>query len=231
MAEPESEPMRIPPPYVTAFSTLAALSDLAFVRLADTLSTASPTVKLEILARAVETGAGSAAPEVTSDSWQGIVAALSSLSGIRRTLDRQPESIAAGLAASADLELAPEERETLRQRVARLLPYRSVVLLGKSVDLATEHDKVFVSSRCITDIRPVFEHEVDSVPSAALLAHVLKIQFVHAEGRYDNVYITLDDEDLEELSKTLARAAEKAKTLKQMLGDAGVSYMGPTETE
>lgn len=205
--------LRVPPAFVASFKTLRDIDPAEFDALADALVDATPVLRPESLAASI-------APTVTSlpeSALTELLSALTSLMGLGRLQNSTVAEIAKRLSDSPDLETPKKERERFAGRVARTLETRAVRLLGKAVDLGTEHDKVFVGARVLTDVRPIFGEDVALPPEGAVLSHTLKLEFVHNEGTLGNTYVVLDNEDVQALKKALDRAESKAETIKQVL--------------
>jgi len=220
-------PMRVPSSLVDAFAVLRDLSPEEFEGLTQGLATVELSLKPEALA-------GMIAPDV-GNLDEGVVAnlvrALVSLNGFRRSSDWPIRETADAISSSEDLHIPEPEQAGFATRLRTLLETRPVVLLGKALDLGTAHDKVFLSARVLTDLRPIFGDEVYFAPEGAVLTHTLRLQFIDSEGRTDSFFVALDEEDIESLKTVLARATTKTSTLKQMLTDMGLSYLGPSERE
>ena len=136
------------------------------------------------------------------------------------------EEVAKRVAASPDLETPDEARPAFAERVLELADSKPLRLLGKAVDMGSEHDRLLLGARILTDLRPIFGDDVAETPEGALLSHTLKFEFVHDEGSLGNFYIALDEEDLETLDGLVRRAKQKAASLKSTLEAAGLTYMG-----
>lgn len=201
------------------------MSPAEFDALADALAEATPVLRPESLAASI----ASTVSSLSEPALTELFSALTSLTGLGRLQNATVEEIAERLAASEDLETPKEERDRFAGRVAQTLDSRTVRILGKAVDLGTEHDKVFVGARVLTDVRPIFGEDAAQPPEGAVLSHTLKLEFVHDEGTLGNAYVVLDNEDLQALRKALERAEAKAETMKQVLGKMDLQYLGPED--
>lgn len=217
--------LRVPPQFVTSFKALRDMSPAEFDALADALAEATPVLRPESLAASI----ASTVSSLSEPALTELFSALTSLTGLGRLQNATVEEIAERLAASEDLETPKEERDRFAGRVAQTLDSRTVRILGKAVDLGTEHDKVFVGARVLTDVRPIFGEDAAQPPEGAVLSHTLKLEFVHDEGTLGNAYVVLDNEDLQALRKALERAEAKAETMKQVLGKMDLQYLGPED--
>jgi hypothetical protein len=215
--------VRIPPPFIGSLTTLKDLPAAEADALIAALSTAEPTLKADALADSVLPGVAT----LDRDQAVELVRVLTSLTALRRINDWSIEQTAEGVARSEDLTTPEDQRSDFADRVARAMHTRSVRLLGKATDMAMEHDKVFIGSRILTDLRPIFGDELSGGPDGAVITHTLKIEFVHDEGSIGNTYIVLDSQDVKVLKAALDRAEQKADAMKSMLSKVDVSYLGP----
>lgn len=214
--------VRVPPPLVNAFKSLRDLPKADATALIGALSEARPTLRVETLATSA-----AAQSTLDVDVVTDIVRALASLTALRRLNDWTVDEAAARISDSEDLETPKGKKASFARRVVESLGTRSISLLGKATDMATEHDKVFLGSRVLTDLRPIFGDDVAKAPGGAVLSHTLKVEFVHDEGTLGNTYIVLDEEDLKSLKADLERAEVKAATMKRMLTKLDIVYLGP----
>jgi hypothetical protein len=217
--------MYVPAPYVDAFTSLARLDPAEADRLTAALQAAQPTIQIDDLTDSVYRDLGD---PWSRDDLLAVLGATTSLSSVRRANGWTAAEVGARIASAPNLELTEQERETLQGRVEEVVSVASVALLGKAVDLATEHDKVYIASQSVTDLRPLFGDDPELRPSAALLSHTLKLEYIHDDGRVGNIYVVLDDEDVLTLREDLDRALAKSRSMRSILEDSGMLYLGPT---
>jgi hypothetical protein len=151
-----------------------------------------------------------------------LTAALLSLRGQMR--DMSANDIAEAVARSSDLALEPTAREALRQRALSLLQAECVSTTSIAVDLQTQHQKNFQSARIFTDVRPVFQDDVDDRPLGVVISEVLQVQTWTRDGESEAIFIAMDEADLVQLRKVVDRALRKTGTLKSMLNDQDLAY-------
>jgi hypothetical protein len=83
---------------------------------------------------------------------------------------------------------------------------------------------VYLDSRVLTDIRPIFSLKEDLHPTAAVIIH--NLEFVtHTDDRHTYTYIALDPNDLRKLKRTLERALQKEEILKKSVVASGMTYL------
>lgn len=220
--------VRVPDRFASSFAQLGEVPDEEFDAFVTSLTDARPTLHAEALSASVHTSA----PTLGHEGVKGLVAALVSLVGLARMNEWGADEAARIVADSENVSTGPAERDdALARRLAAILSTRSIALLGKAMDMGTEHDRVMISTRILTDLRPVFNSDVDEAPGGALLTHTLKIEFVHDAGTVGNIYVAMDEDDIANLRALLDRADQKGATLKGMIAKMGVSYMNPLSAE
>lgn len=214
-------PLRIPAGHVVAFDRVRELDDEKFDLLVKVLDEATPSLNVESL---VEHLAESEATLDRVEAESLLEAVLSFASACRvQSWDRQ-EALAA-LTASPQLEVSDDEREVLASRLDRVLSVDSVAVMHKALTLAASHERTFQRAEVMTDIRPVFDGDVNRPLVGALISHDLQIEVI-VNDRLETIVITLDSQDVDALRSMLNRADEKASVLKQLLANMSVAYLG-----
>jgi len=84
----------------------------------------------------------------------------------------------------------------------------------KAYQLFSENACIYRNSRVMTDIRLLFNDEPDSNPRSGLIVHQVKIEFVENEEP-KSFFVSLDREDLINLSENLQRALKKEESIKR----------------
>jgi hypothetical protein len=84
----------------------------------------------------------------------------------------------------------------------------------KAYQLFSENARIYRNSRVMTDIRLLFNDEPDSNPRSGLIVHQVKIEFVENEEP-KSFFVSLDREDLINLSENLQRALKKEESIKR----------------
>src|SRR5215210_3823930 len=101
----------------------------------------------------------------------------------------------------------------VRHGLAELLDVDKFMVIARAGNLSLENEHSLTDTRVITDIRPVFEEENPKAsPRGAVIVHTLKIRY-RANNEVREFFVTLDDNDVSELSEQLERASSKAESL------------------
>lgn len=129
------------------------------------------------------------------------------------------QSIAAALTKAYEekREGKIEENEVKRLNENLLIIFESADNLKKTFKafhLFTENDKLYNNSRIITDMRLLFNDEIESPPGCGVILHQLKIEYVE-NGKRKSVFVSLNRDDVRELSENLQRALKKEEIIKE----------------
>ena len=92
--------------------------------------------------------------------------------------------------------------------------------------LKGESNNVFLSSRIITDIRPIFSLNINETPKAGVVIHNLHIHFSSSdEGAHRDVYFALDSADILALEGLIKRAKDREASLKMIFDKSKVKNL------
>jgi hypothetical protein len=106
-------------------------------------------------------------------------------------------------------------KEDFEQLLRKLLAEnKNYQLTEKLSDLVREGDRIFSTTRIVTDIRPMVDDEDDGSILGLIVVHQLRISFVENNERKSS-YFLLNRTDLEELEKAIVRAKNKESTFKK----------------
>ena len=129
-----------------------------------------------------------------------------------------------------DLKLPVEKHGLCRDRLRQIMAIDSILITAKAASVLTAHESPFESARIFTDVRPIFGEQdpvSESVrPRAAVLVHMLQFRLAGEESRRE-LYVALDNRDLQTLIDTLNRAKAKAEELSEFVTCGGLSYLEP----
>lgn len=125
---------------------------------------------------------------------------------VTESMDSEPES-----------RIPDDKREAFRENLRSVLGAEAFSLRSKVFDLQTEDERTFCCARILTDLRPVFGSSVADGPKGMVVVHLLKLGFHRDQLHHEEIYVSLDAEDLETLRAVVERASSKAKTLKSVV--------------
>lgn len=95
----------------------------------------------------------------------------------------------------------------------RLLGSRAVRILAKGLPLMWEADRLLVDARVLTDVRPIFSEDAESV-EAGLVVHTLRLK-IRENERDTTISFSLDDQDLASLRDQCVRALRKSNAVRR----------------
>jgi hypothetical protein len=122
-----------------------------------------------------------------------------------------------------------DQKAQLKTRLTVLLAVEGgFKMSARATDVLTEHQNYYLGARILTDMRPIFAENTENLPAGIVLTHSLKLSY-HSGARREEIFITLDNSDLERLKKIINRAEDKSKTLKQFIEDTPVPYLEPEQ--
>jgi hypothetical protein len=122
-----------------------------------------------------------------------------------------------------------EEVSRLQSNLENLLQAPSISLGAKATNLLFQNERSLISSRVVTDIRPVFGIDNDEI-GGALIIHTLKLEFFSDGTETRQVfYISLDTSDIDQMIRNLERAKRKTLKLQALLEAAAVPAIGEDE--
>lgn len=176
------------------------------------LDQAEPALLLKDLERSVVARAGIEKLDVPS-----VLSMLVSMGAARQRFRMSADEFAgAVLDAAHALEGLPPQMAwgDLKRDLAGMLGSTSLAVTAKSLEVMTDHAKVFQGARVLTDLRPVFD-DPGKQPVAAVVVHQLKIDYVENKER-NTFFVALDKDDIEQLKRELERATLKEKGLRSL---------------
>ncbi len=109
--------------------------------------------------------------------------------------------------ASLDDDLFKDRVKALSDSSEALNNFLKKNILGSS------YDKTLVYSEIITDIRLVFNSNLNDQSRSAIITHNLKLEVIDSIDNKD-IYVSMDSESLVELKATIERALEKEIAIK-----------------
>jgi hypothetical protein len=222
--------LKIPDRFKKALITISLLEDAAVQELATALGKGGCSVLSDEMSSGIaKQTAGSSFKDA-----RALVDALLSLYVLKANTNRTSEKVAQDVAYTLASEGAASEAvDTEKQRhiadkLNRLLSVEAMDMCAKATGLQAEFGRVFVDSRVVTDVRPVFGSSVESPPIGAVLIHNLKVEYVERGVRRE-LFFALDCNDISGLMGVLERAKEKERTLRSSLASWGLTVIGSEE--
>ena len=206
---------KIPERYKSGLTRLAKLEDNLFNSLIDWLQKTPISLGIDKLVISFNIP-----DKMLERDIENILESIGSLSGFgerQNILNEELVNQVTNLISNGGIEdlksLTPIQIKRFEERVLNLLKNETVYYSTKSVDVLTEHEHVFHSSRILTDCRPVFGMDIENNTKVALILHALQIHY-HENEQHKEMYFALDSEDLSNLKETIERAEKRAEKIK-----------------
>jgi hypothetical protein len=115
--------------------------------------------------------------------------------------------------------------KALKSRVGAVVDSKTIhITSAKAAELHTEVERSFCNVRILTDIRPIFTEDASETPRGMTVLHNMQVGYHDDTGRHKEFYVTLDDDDLEDLKQAIERAEKKKKVLEGMFGKSGCPF-------
>lgn len=214
--------LRIPERYRPGLAKLRSLEDESFDRLLAALQSSPQVARIEDISDDLS----HKVPEIPKEDLNKMMAMLSSLYFVRVDDEISARRLASDVSYAVQLtsdeepRLSEPERATFRDRLEKLLNIDSLGPVSKAVGVRADFPNLFCDAKIITDVRPIFGKPEDP-PVGGVVTHTLRLGY-HESREHKKLYVTLDEEDISNLKKVLARAELKAASLKAFLRKAGI---------
>jgi hypothetical protein len=208
----------VPLPYQAPLKALAGLAPEEFSK---TL-TALEKKKLAT-SKVLADDLGQAAPELSQHA-QGIVNASVSLMGHADSNPDRAKAIAQAVSTASVLEISSDRQAEFADRLAKILCSPAIRFTSKALALSADHENVYVDSRIITDVRPVFPDDTNSMAAAVITDH-LRVSFYDRKSDLSTIYVALDQGDLIDLRDEIDRALAKNNSMRNFLEASDVDHL------
>lgn len=123
-------------------------------------------------------------------------------------------------------ELVEADKKVLFQkRVERVLKAPALVITAKALHVLQDNPRTFCRARTLSELRPIFSDDTLE-PLATVVVHQLKVVF-HAgpKGERDELFFSMDREDLNKLQVVVNRALQKDDKLRALAESAGLPLL------
>jgi len=114
----------------------------------------------------------------------------------------------------------------LQTNLINLLNIDSTIsVTGKALDIFSEHQRIYRTSRIFSDIRPIFHN--NDTEMATTIVHTLKIEMNDSQiaSKPFSYFLSLDSNDLNHLKNVVDRAINKEHKLKDVLDIKELNYL------
>jgi hypothetical protein len=154
-----------------------------------------------------------------------VVSLLITLEGVRSSHRVSPEKFVEDFldaAEAASLRPAEYDRKAISEHLYHIFACeRTIGAIVKAGKLVIDNPSIFLDSRILTDIRPVFLIDPGESPVLGVIQHTLQITYLSDSGEKE-FYVSLDSLDLARLREVVSRALEKDTTTAKVIESAGL---------
>jgi hypothetical protein len=209
----------IPNEYEDGFMEIAKMKEHDFGKIVEGLSKVNLTSSVKNLAISVA--------NLTQIHHLPLEEIFSSVGALIEFLDGREdiEKLAADVASLIPPEKLDEKQlHNLEMRLIVLLNDPKIYYAYKSRKLITENANNFISCRIVSDIRPVFDFDIEQDPIAGVITHTLHIHYdSELSGIHKDFFICLDAFDIQMLTEALLRAEKKEEVLGRVMKKSGIT--------
>jgi hypothetical protein len=220
----------IPDEYAYGIKLLLQMNDEVGKKFIKALSESQPTLYIENL---VESVSQKLENVLTSSNVKDMIEALLALYGARDSLDVETSEFI------KDLEEAVLESESFSDISNNLQTSKPLIIelldldeplsiASKAFNILLDHERVFLGSKILTDIRPIFINRKVESPVGAVIVHMLKVDYREGSESKE-FFVALDTADINKLENVLRRAKLKEKAIQPLLKRADVAYLNVEE--
>jgi len=156
----------------------------------------------------------------------GLLSLYGARVGFELPLDDFLNAISRAIEKSFDDAAQPPPPNTneIKAILEKLLNVPTLAENMKAVQLLSEHRNTFFNARILTDIRPVFKTDIGDPLAFCLIIHTLKVSYFKG-NQPTELFIAMDDNDIELLQDVLERAKKKGTRLKAILNAEDIKCM------
>ena len=215
----------VPNPYQPGIIVLLQVPDEQYSQFLSALKDA----KAALFVRGLVSQVAPKIDGVKSRDIREIIESLVAMYAVRARLDIPVTEFAKGVSEGIDdfeeaeeLSFSDADKMRLEQRLSELLAIeRPLGITSKANDVLIENEHSFCNARILTDVRPIFQNDLTSEISEAVVIHNLKITY-HQDRQHKDFFVALDSEDIQTLKAAIERAELKDRSAKIMLDKANV---------
>ncbi len=209
--------INIPEDHRKAFARLSGVDDRLFESILGALKATKPCLRLAELRQRVHAAVKSVLPD-EERLTEAIVILANTASRLEFSSDISEKDVLQSVATTVAMRegLDQEHERCLLVRLGELSSLPLIHVSAKSSTLQVAHDRIYNSSKIITDLRPVFGEPIDSSDLLFMVIHHLHI-IAMRNGKPEELYLSMDDKDLDMLRDAVDRARAKASLLRSTL--------------
>jgi len=160
-------------------------------------------------------GVASSFEEKERGTIQDVVSLLLTLEAVRSRHRVSPEEFVEDFLDTAEttsLMPADCDRKSISEHLLHIFTCgHTIGAIAKAGNLVLDNPAIFLDSRILTDVRPVFLSDPREKPVLGVVQHTLQITYMSDSGRKE-FYVSMDSLDVTRLGEVVSRAIEKDTT-------------------
>jgi hypothetical protein len=179
-------------------------------RVARKLENTNRTIQRSVVDAIIKSEIGDKDGEVVSRLLFGLAGPLRREIG---TVEELLDGISQAIESNFKSDTRLTEWPTCKPAFLRLLRSSSVSLSAKALDISYDFERVYTSSRFLTNVRPVYTEPHDAIVGATIV-HTLRLDYITANGEENSISLAIDHNDIQKLQAACKDALEKASLAK-----------------
>jgi hypothetical protein len=209
--------LQIPPDQRQAFKKLVKLDDTQ----RNNILTALGRVRLRLYQFELADAVADDVKSVQRDDIEAILEAVWPLAFLRANSEAPIEPFSRDIQqALVDANVGTaDEIQGVMPSIIAMMQTPSVAMSAKARVLLLDGNS-YCRARILTDVRPVFGDDASEAPRAALIVHHLTLSYHKAGPETEEMIVSLDSDDIDDLMKMLERAKAKERQLHLLLSEA-----------
>ncbi len=204
----------IPERFKKGFAILSKTQISLVDEVTNILKTLPVGIGVESIAKKIKLDLGE---KVEENDIEEIIKTLFSLVGFsnENTVDFTEFVVDITKSYSDESDLDENSFKLLNQNVINLYNNsQNIKITLKANNLLSEYEKLFLDCRVLSDIRIIFNENLDEEKQTAVVVHQLKIDYVK-HGESQQTFFALDSNDLRKLKIAIERALDKDKNIRE----------------
>lgn len=202
------------------------IGESALARVSNKIETEKFTIRRSRIEQAIQ-------EEIGSENGIILGRVLFGIAGTFRrsavSADDALEGISQSINGSAEHDERFKNWNEIRAAIKRLLETRSIKLAAKALDISYDFERVFLTGRLLTSIRPVFDDQREDIVGSTIV-QTLRLEYVGSNGDQSTVSISMDIDDIGKLKEECERAILKANSAqKKIEQDCAIDAIIPGE--
>jgi hypothetical protein len=161
----------------------------------------------------------------STEGASGLIEALVAIYLLKSTHGWSSDETAVQISQAYGLPSDPDIRRQIKANLPPLLDSVGFITAAKTTDIMFANERTHNAARIITEVRPVFDEDLEAPPLAAVVVHQLELSYFE-NGETKTFYTVLDDGDLEQLKSVVERAQQKSSSIQTFFDKAGIKALG-----